>query len=123
MRSRLGAPSSTREPDLVNWPGPESDLPANGEVLVSEDDAGRCADCWKQHNADAHELAVATEPARGLIRLLVAQGAGRVPGDREVSRRLRGAAKPALATHADGAGCPDRGRRVFGLLPVRHPAP
>lgn len=102
--------------------------PFNGDVLVAWDAAGRFAAGVgrKQHNRHGHELAVATEPSqrgRGLARGLVAQAARRVLADGAVPLYLHDPTNTGSARVADAAGFPDRGWRVFGLLPAVYPAP
>lgn len=120
-------------PDIGEWTVAEDPrLPAwlrrfNDDVLVAWDDGQIAAGVGiKRHNYHGHELAVVTEPAyqgRGLARLLVAQAARRVLTDGAVPLYLHEPANAGSARVADAAGFPDRGWRVFGLLPVIYPIP
>ena len=121
-------------PDVGEWVPPDDPrLPAwlrpfNGDVLVAWDEAGRFAAGVgrKRHNRHGHELAVATEPhqrGRGLARMLVAQAARRVLADGAVPLYLHEVTNIGSARVADATGFPDRGWRVFGLMPAVYPAP
>lgn len=105
---------------------PEWLRPFGGEVLVARDGYGTylAGVGIKRHDADGHELSVATEPAargQGLARRLVAQAARRVLAEGKVATYLHDPANTASAKVADAAGFPDRGWRVLGMFEPEAP--
>lgn len=142
----LGRPDLTLGCAVFRWSDQPADLPDVGEwvspadprvsawlrafsddVLVTWDGGRVVAGVGiKRHNRHGHELAVVTELAyqgRGLARKLVAQAARRVLEDGAVPLYLHEPANAGSERVAAAAGFPDRGWRVFGLLPAVYPVP